>query len=544
MIENNQYEKKSLKLVEKKNPDWNELAKDCISFANASGGKIIIGIEDEDNMPPINQKIEERLISTIRKNIEQRTVNLGIEVYKIIAENGSEVIEILINKNKSSIASTSDGKYYIRFEDSCKPLLPDELLRLMTDKSSFNWELQQDLKIPRSDYDLDKFNDIKKSLRNSNRVSDFVKQKNDDELLDYYLFADGEYLTNLGILWIGKRNHRAKLLYSPTVQFIKFDDLQQKIKKYVWDDYSLNPKELIQSVFDTVSEFQDALEFPDGIYRKKIYNFDEVVIRELIANAIVHRPYTTRGDIFINLYNDRLEIHNPGLLPIGVTPQNILHQSIQRNPNFAKVFYDLMLMEKEGSGYDKIYETLLSSGKNVPIVEEKDDRVVVSINKAIINKDVINFIDRISSEFQLTSKELISLSFIALYNSLSLRELSSKIGRDEQIISKDWIQRLIDLEILQSKGKSKGVTYSVEPSILRKASYKGRTNLKSIEPHRLNELIREDLRKFPNSARQDIHQRIGKEIPERTLRNQLKAMLDNKIIIKNGNTNQSKYCLT
>ncbi len=76
MIENNQYEKKSLKLIEKKNPDWNELAKDCISFANASGGKIIIGIEDDDNMPPIDQKIEERLISTIRKNIEQRTVNL------------------------------------------------------------------------------------------------------------------------------------------------------------------------------------------------------------------------------------------------------------------------------------------------------------------------------------------------------------------------------------------------------------------------------------------------------------------------------------
>ncbi|MDT3739318.1 MAG: ATP-binding protein [Candidatus Kapabacteria bacterium] len=544
MIENNQYEKKSLKLIDKKNPDWNELTKDCISFANSLGGKIIIGIEDNEEIPPINQKIDDNLIPIIRKNIEQRAVNLGVEVYKIIAENGSEIIEILIKRNKNSIASTSDGKYYIRFEDTCKPLLPDELLRLLTDKSSFNWEMQQYLKVSRTDYDIDKFRTLMQNIRRSSRVSDFVKQKKDDELLDYYLFADGEYLTNLGILWIGKRIHRAKLLYSPTIQFIKYDDKQQKVKKYIWDDYSLNPEELIHSIYNTVTEFQDFLEFPDGIYRKKIFIFDEVVIRELIANAIVHRPYTTRGDIFINLYNDRLEVHNPGLLPFGVTPKNILHQSVQRNPYFAKLYYDLMIMEREGSGYDKIYETLLSTGKDVPIVEERDDRVIVTVKKAIVNKDVINFIDKINSEFQLTSKELISLSFIALHNSLSLIELSTKIGRDEQIVSKDWIQRLVEIGILKAKGKSKGVTYYVEPNLLRKANYKGRTNLKSIEPYRLSELIREDLRKFPKSSRQDIHHRIGKEIPERTLRNQLKIMLDSNVLQKVGDKKWTKYLLT
>ena len=241
MIENNQYEKKSFKIFDKKNPDWNELTKDCISFANSLGGKIIIGVEDNEEIPPLNQKIEDRLISIIRKNIEQRAVNLGVEVYKIVSDNGSEFIEILIKRNRSSIASTSDGKYYIRFEDTCKPLLPDELLRLLTDKSSFNWEMQQYLKVSRTDYDIDKFRTLLQHIRNSSRVSDFVKQKKDDELLDYYLFSDGDYLTNLGILWIGKRIHRAKLLYSPTIQFIKYDDKQQKIKKYIWDDYSLNP---------------------------------------------------------------------------------------------------------------------------------------------------------------------------------------------------------------------------------------------------------------------------------------------------------------
>lgn len=59
---------------------------------------------------------------------------------------------------------------------------------------------------------------------------------------------------------------------------------------------------------------------PDGLYRQSVPAFDEIVVRELLVNALVHRPYTQRGDIFLNLYPDRLEVVNPGLLPLGITP--------------------------------------------------------------------------------------------------------------------------------------------------------------------------------------------------------------------------------
>ncbi|WP_460879955.1 ATP-binding protein [Pontibacter rugosus] len=91
-----------------------------------------------------------------------------------------------------------------------------------------------------------------------------------------------------------------------------------------------------------------------------------------------------RGDIFINLHHDRLEIHSPGLLPLGVTPSNIISKSIHRNTHLAKVFYDLKLMEMEGSGYDKVYEVLLLNGKPEPIVDEWDDRVVVTVKKMLL----------------------------------------------------------------------------------------------------------------------------------------------------------------
>ena len=180
------------------------------------------------------------------------------------------------------------------------------------------WETKAVKSAKRQDVDKDKMATFLSDIRASDRVTVFVKQKSPDELLDYYFMADGDYLTNLGILWVGKRADRAKLLYAPLVQFFKFDVAQNRVNKIVWDDYSLNPKELIEAIWTQIPDWQEGVEVADGIFRKFVPNYAEEVVRELIANALVHRPYTTRGDIFINIFPERLEVHNPGLLPTGV----------------------------------------------------------------------------------------------------------------------------------------------------------------------------------------------------------------------------------
>lgn len=541
MQENAQWDKKSLRTLTKTNPDWDELAKDCVSFANAQGGVIVFGIEDGADLPPEHQKIPNNLPAKLQKQIQGKTINVSVIPQVKIAENGGEVLELLIQRNVTAIASTSNGKYYIRIDDDCKPILPDELSRLLSDKGAFVWETQTNLRVSRTNYDQEKLEQFITDVHNSERVSSFVKQKSTEELLDHYFFTSGEYLTNLGVLWIGKREHRARLLYAPSVQFIKYDENEQKVNKLLWDDYNKNPKELIQAVLSDIPDWKEAVEVADGIFRKNIFNYEEPVIRELIANALVHRPYTTRGDIFINLYPDRLEVHNPGLLPLGVTPKNILHQSVQRNPHLAKVFYDLQLMEKEGSGYDKIYETLLSNGKPLPEPKEENDRVKVTVRKRIVNKHVIQFIEKVNAEFQLRSKEIISLGIIAQHTSLTAIELSDLLGLKEKDALRAWIGRLIEFNLLKSKGKTKGTSYYIEPSILRKHEFKGKTSLKAIPEHRLNALIVEDLSRYGKSSIGEIHQRVGKEIPLRSLRYQLQQLVENTEITKEGEKKGTRY---
>jgi len=528
MKENNEVDKKSLRSITKVNVDWNELAKDCVCFANAYGGKLLIGIEDDDDLPPENQKIPSDLPVKLQKQIQNRTINVSVIPSIKTAENNGQYIDLIIRRNASSIACTSNGKYFIRVDDECNPVLPDELQRLLNDKSAFQWETQVYLKIPRSIHDEPKLNNFYQEVKNSERVSEFVKSKSKEELLDHYLFADDKYLTNLGILWIGKREHRARLLYSPVVQFIKWDENEQKVRKQIWDDYSFNPKELIEAVWSEIPDWRDGIEITDGIFRKNLRNYDEVVVRELLANALVHRPYTTRGDIFINLFNDRFEIHNPGLLPLGVTPKNILHKSVQRNPHLAKVFYDLKLMEKEGSGYDKIYESLLSSGKPLPQTIEGEDRVLVKVEKRIVNKDVIHFIDKVNKSYQLRSKEIISLGLIAQNKALTAIDFGNILSLKEKDAVQNWMGRLIEFGLVELKGRTKGATYFIKPEILKKHKFTGKTTLRNIEPYRIKELIKEDLKTYSNSSISEINNRIGNEIPRRTIRYVL-----NKLIAEN-----------
>ncbi|REC40902.1 ATP-binding protein [Chryseobacterium sp. 5_R23647] len=540
MEENIHLDYKSISFITRKNPDWNELAKDSVAFANREGGAILIGIEDGENLPPENQTIDN---FTILEKIQNRIAELTIQVRTAVsvekADNGSEYIKVSVFRSED-LASTTDGKYYLREGDKCKPVLPDEIARLAAEKSAFVWELQTTQKLPSSNVDLDKQNYFIKQIRQSDRVSDFVKEKSDTEILDYFFLLKDHFLTNLGILWIGKRSDRASMLYPPAIQIIKFDETENKVWKKVLGDYELNPYELLIEV-SKLSDWEESTEITEGIFRKNIPVIPWEAVRELVANALVHRTYTTRGDIFINIYPDRLEIHSPGRLPFGVTPKNILNQSVRRNEHLSQIFYALKLMEKEGSGYDLVYEKLLETGKHVPKVTETSDRVTVVINKQIVSKTIIHLMDKASNEFQLRQRETICLGLIAQHQPVNALQLSTLLNISSEDAIINWIGRLSDFNLVIKKGKAKGMYYSVNPKYMSLLNIKGKTNLVDIEDYRLEELLYKDITAYPESSFGDIHKRIGEEINKNKVRRLLSKMLTENKLFREGVNRYSKY---
>ncbi|MBR6068882.1 MAG: putative DNA binding domain-containing protein [Bacteroidales bacterium] len=537
------YDKKSLKKVLGKTADFPELSRDCVAFANAKGGFLHIGVEDGDELPPANQKIEYGLEEKIVRRINELTINVALQAEIVEAENGGQYINLKVFPSKVAVASTTKGQFFYRDGDSCRPLLPDELSRLMNDKPAYSWETKVSLSIPWQNADNLKLQKFVHDIRQSDRVSVFVKEKNEEEMLAYYqMIDDNGKLTNLGVLWIGKPEQRARLLYSPIIQYIKYDSEENKVLKYVWDDYRFNPQELLEDIWQTVPDWKESNEISDGLWRKNIPAYDEKVVRELLCNALVHRPYTTRGDIFIKLYPDRMEVTNPGLLPLGVTTSNILQKTVKRNPHLTKVFYDLHLMEAEGSGYDLIYEMQLSAGKQVPVVVEGDDYVEVTVSRRIISKEISRIYDYLAYNFKVSQKGIIALGIILQKGNVSAMELSKELQLGDSDRLRSYTMPLMENNIVLTTGKGKGTQYKVNPKFVSEAKIQSKTSLKTLEPYALKALVKEDLRFHPESSIAEIGSRLP-DVNRKDLEEMVRKMASAGEITTIGGRKYRKYAL-
>ncbi len=542
--ENQNTDFKSLRLFTRNNPDWDELAKDCVCFANAQGGVVLIGIEDGEQEPPANQRIPAGLLDRIRRRISELTVNVAITVQPHQSEiTGGDYLAVSISRSVSP-ASTTMGRYYLRVGDACKPLVGEEIQRLLNERNAQPWETLTTLAVPAENTDPTLLAAFTTGIRNSDRVKTSVKEKSDSELLDHYYLSIDDQLTNLGIMCVGRREDRARLGTAPTIQFLKYDTGGRKVNKIVWDDHTLSPMQLIDTAWTDIPDFRETYEFSEGLFRQQVPVYDPRVVRELLVNALVHRPYTQRGDIYLNLHPDRLEIVNPGLLPLGVTPQNILHQSVRRNNEMARVFHDLGLMEREGSGYDLLYEILLSQGRQLPQLREGPDSVQVVIEKRIVKPELIDFLEKADQRYFLQQREKIALGLLAQHEAMTAQDLARALDlRDTGVVSQ-WIRRLLKWKVVKQTGRTKGTRYFVDPGILKKMDFPSQTSLTRIEPPRLMALIEEDLQRHPWSAFGEVHQRIGEEIPAHQIRKQIKKLVEEGRARQKGKNRWRRYALS
>lgn len=199
-----------------------------------------------------------------------------------------------------------------------------------------------------------------------------------------------------------------------------------------------------------------------GLFRIEVWDFDEVVYREAILNAMMHRDYQLRDTVHIHHYPDRLEISNPGGLPGGITAENILrHQPKRRNPILAEALAKLGYVERAGVGVDKMYQLLLRHGKEPPEFTTYKDAVTLSIHNPGFDADFVKFVARKQEEMQTFSLDmLIVLSYLNRMGEGNRTELAAALQLPE-----DRIVRLLHLmeekELIVRTGRGKASLYEL-----------------------------------------------------------------------------------
>lgn len=535
MTEKQTKEFKSIRKIRSGDKGFKDLAVTCVAFANAQGGTIHIGIEDETKGPLPNQIVEEEEINGTVSRLRSLCFNVSVAASERMTHcNGAQYFEVYVAPSLKSIATTSDGKIYMRVGDKCEPVRNEDLQRLSIEKGAYQWEVlltRTKLEEIPNENILRFSNDI----RHSDRVKDHIKQMADLEILEHYNLVDNDTMTNLGVLWLGTAKQRSRISYPISVQYIVYDQMEHKVRKTEWHDNQYNPKELLLEIEKEAVELKYSYEFPDGLFRKTIRHYHPKVIRELLLNAFAHKSFTISNDIMICTYPDRLEISNPGGLPLGVTVDNLLHQRHRRNPYFIAIMSDLGLMEGEGSGYDLIYELNSMEGKRPPIPESSFNEFKVTQYSEIRNSDILPLLDYTLKNYELTQKGYITFGAIANETKMLATKLSAYLQLSDEERLRSYIEPLLHLGLINKRGTGKGTTYFVNPKLIANSKTNVKTTLKNIEPYALKALIIEDLKIHPQSLMSEIAVRLP-DVELGDLRKTVYKMVGKELAVTGGKT--------
>ena len=371
-------------MAEQQNIEYKESWRDeylkwICGFANASGGKIHIGINDKGVVTglPDYKKLMEEIPNKIANN-------LGLVVDVNMHENNElRYIEIVVPPSEAPISY--HGAYHYRSGSTKQELKGIALQNWLLKKVGKRWE--DGIVAGASITDLDE-NSIKSYLNKAlqgNRIPAGAERETIETLLsNSNLMIDGQ-LTNAAVLLFGKRPS----MVSSTACF--------KIGRFGKDSNDLLFQDVVDTnLFDMADKMMDILRSKylispisyQGLERIELLEYPEAALREAIFNAIIHKDYSSTFS-FLRVYDDRLEIWNPGLLPEQLTIESLKrnHSSYPRNHNIATVFFRAGYVEAWGRGTTKIFSSCLQASLPEPVLEEDQGGLRVIFKKDLINKE-------------------------------------------------------------------------------------------------------------------------------------------------------------
>ncbi len=307
------------------------------------------------------------------------------------------------------------------------------------------------------------------------RLRDLIEAKNsespyldktDEDLLDSLGMTreenDGILPTTTGLLFIGNDRALRELPYYQVKYIHYFSD-----GTYRPYEYKGNIVEVAEACFNQLKAEIKQKEFVFGLFREYVEDYSEIVIRELLVNALAHRDISRQQIIEIRKYDDGgyLEIESPGTFPDGVTVDNYLRKTNPRNPNVMDILREIGLAEKAGSGFDKIFTDLLKKGKALPMLEETETSVIFRIKAEVTTEKLIELSLLYESRTGRALKldQLFVLSEIVKRGKITLNDLA-----DSPNISQFRLQTILDnlqeLEFIESTGKTSGLAYILHVS--------------------------------------------------------------------------------
>ena len=364
--------------MENQNTEYKESWRDeyikwICGFANASGGKMYIGIDDKGNITGISdvKKLAEDLPNKV-KDILGLLVDVNIK-----KDSDKEYLEIITDAYPYPV--NYKGKYYYRTGATNQELKGAALDKFLLGKQGLKWDGTPEPYTSETDLSDFAFKLFKDRAAETQRFDEDVQDDTPRELLEKLnLFAVGGYLKKASIL-----------LFHPKPEKI-FTGATLKIGFFKTDDDLAYQDEVRGSLFEQVDKVMGLLITKylkaqityKGVQRKETFPVPVGALREAVLNAIVHKDYSSGIPVQISVYEDKLIIWNEGELPENwtVAKLKVKHPSRPYNPDIANAFFRSGLIESWGRGTIKIFNEAKVAKTPVPIFRYEDNGFYVIFN--------------------------------------------------------------------------------------------------------------------------------------------------------------------
>ena len=328
-----------MKEKEHQSIEWKESWQDeylkwICGYANAYGGTIYIGTDDDGNVVGIDNARD--LLERIPNKITD-TMGIIVDV-NLLYKGELEYLQIIVDKYPSLISF--HGKYYYRSGSTMREITGKELERALLKTQGRTWDGVPLPKLSVSDLKQDAIQLFKDKAVKRGRLTKEEVSVEDTILMDnLHLIDEDGYLIRAAMLAFYKDPEKWV-----TGSYIKIGYFGKSDSDLVYQDEVHGP--LIEQVDKTVdlvyTKYMKALIDYEGVQRIEQFMFHKDAFREILLNAIVHKDYSSCNPIQISVYKDKIYIWNDGEMPPNLDSTDKLfmkHSSKPYNPKLANVFF-------------------------------------------------------------------------------------------------------------------------------------------------------------------------------------------------------------
>lgn len=411
-------------------PKFDKLNETCIALANGSGGMIIIGIKDDTReIIGIDDKTRNKIYDEFPNSLYDATSpSLLAKIYEKNYNGKSIIIIQVAPSSKKPCFIKSKGipeGVFVRVGSSTRKANDHTLEDLYRENKRINFDeelIEEDIDI------LSKAN-IKNYYNKQVQPERMLK----DKFIGQVSINSPYRPTVAGLLLFANQPEEhidEALIRCTRFKGKKGRDIIQT------EELTGTLEEQIHTSFELLQAWlkRDYKLFKTKLKAKTI--IPEEALREAIVNAVLHRKYSIPGSIKIALYDDHLEIFNPGSFPGLIDPKNLGDgTTFLRNPHIARAFRKIGLIESLGSGIRLIFDSCKKASLSTPQYYEDGDFVKVRFDFNKVKKDnkddLTSIIELLKEHKESTAHE------IAQYLSVSRNTATRKLNRlieDRKII--------------------------------------------------------------------------------------------------------------